>query len=128
MKLPLSCKEMTCFIYAEKDVVYPALLVALYQAAERTENPVRTLIKVARGWDILESQAFARFNILAWNCPSPRTETDIRRCAVRAARYAVNNAMRKNHIRWGDESADDEIISEIVANGYSLRQLADFTG
>lgn len=53
MKLPLSCKEMTCFIYAEKDVVYPALLVALYQAAERTENPARTLIKVARGGTFL---------------------------------------------------------------------------
>lgn len=122
MSLLFTCKGMTCV--NEEELVRRAVRYAAAIRVKHCSDPIKAILIILSDTAQLERDTSFRLHQLL-RCAK---EADHSRLTARASIWAVNKALRRNRIRLKKENADDEIISEIVANGYSLRQLADFTG
>lgn len=122
MSLLFTCKGMTCV--NEEALVRKAVRYAADIKVKRCSDPLKAILIILSDTAQLERDTSFRLHQLL----SCAKGADYSRLTARSSIWAVNKALRRNRIRLKKENADDEIISEIVANGYSLRQLADFTG
>lgn len=122
MSLLFTCKGMTCV--NEEELVRRAVRYAAAIKVKRCSDPIKAILIILSDTAQLERDTSFRLHQLL-RCAKG---ADYSRLTARASLWAINKALRRSRIRLKKENADDEIISEIVANGYSLRQLADFTG
>lgn len=122
MNLLYTCKGLTCV--NEEELVRRAVRYAAAIKVKRCSDPIKAILIILSDTAQLERDTSFRLHQLL-RCAKG---ADYSRLTARASIWALNKALRRNRIRLKKENADDEIISEIVANGYSLRQLADFTG
>ena len=122
MSLLYACKGMTCV--NEEELVRKAVRYAAAIRVKHCSDPIKAILIILSDTAQLERDTSFRLHQLLRSA----READHSRLTARASIWAVNKALRRNRIGLKKENADDEIISEIVANGYSLRQLADFTG
>ena len=122
MSLLFTCKGMTCV--NEEALVRKAVRYAAAIKVKRCSDPIKAILIILSETEQIERDTSFRLHQLL----SCAKGADYSRLTARSSIWAVNKALRRNRIGLKKENADDEIISEIVANGYSLRQLADFTG
>lgn len=122
MSLLSTCKGMTCV--NEEELVRKAVRYAAAIKVKRCSDPIKAILIILSETEQIERDTSFRLHQLL----QFTKEADYSHLTARASIWALNKALRRNRIRLKKENADDEIISEIVANGYSLRQLADFTG
>lgn len=122
MSLLFTCKGMTCV--NEEEFVRKAVRYAAAIKVKRCSDPIKAILIILSETEQIERDTSFRLHQLLRSA----READYSRLTARASLWAVNKALRRSRIGLKKENADDEIISEIVANGYSLRQLADFTG
>ena len=122
MSLLYTCKGMTCV--NEEALVRKAVRYAAAIKVKRCSDPIKAILIILSETEQIERDTSFRLHQLL----QFTKEADYSHLTARASIWALNKALRRNRIRLKKENADDEIISEIVANGYSLRQLADFTG
>lgn len=122
MSLLFTCKGMTCV--NEEALVRKAVRYAAAIRVKHCSDPIKAILIILSDTEQVERDTSFRLHQLL-QCTR---ESDYSRLTARASIWAVNKALRRNRIRLKKENADDEIISEIVAHGYSLRQLANFTG
>ena len=122
MSLPNTCKGMTCV--NEEELVRKAVRYAAAIRVKHCSDPIKAILIILSDTAQLERDTSFRLHRLL-QCTR---EADYSHLTARASIWAVNKALRRSRIRLKKENADDEIISEIVAHGYSLRQMADFTG
>lgn len=122
MSLLFTCKGMTCV--DEEEFVRRAVRYAAAIKVKRCSDPIEAILIILSETEQVEHDTSFRLHQLL-RCAR---DEDYSRLAARASLWAVNKALRRSRIRLKNESADAEIVSEIVAHGYSSRQLADFTG
>lgn len=122
MSLLFTCKGMTCV--NEEEFVRKAVRYAAAIKVKRCSDPIKAILIILSETEQIERDTSFRLHQLL----QFTKEADYSHLTARASIWALNKALRRNRIRLKKENADDEIISEFVAHGYSLRQLADFTG
>ena len=122
MSLLYTCKGMT--FVNEEALVRKAVRYAAAIKVKRCSDPIKAILIILSDTAQVERDTSFRLHQLL-RCAKG---ADYSRLTARASLWAVNKALRRSRIRLKKESADAETVSEIVANGYSLRQLADFTG
>ena len=122
MSLLYTCKGMTCV--NEEALIRKAVRYAAAIRVKHCSDPIKAILIILSETEQVERDTSFRLHQLL-QCAK---EADYSRLTARASIWAVNKALRRNRIGLKKENADDEIISEIVANGYSLRLIADFTG
>lgn len=122
MSLLSTCKGLTCV--NEEELVRRAVRFAAAIRVKHCSDPIKAILIILSETEQVERDTSFRLHRLL-QCTK---EADYSHLTARASIWAVNKALCRNRIGLKKENADDEIISEIVANGYSLRQQADFTG
>ena len=122
MSLLYTCKGLTCV--DEEELVRKAVRYAAAIRVKHCSDPIKAILIILSDTAQLERDTSFRLHQLLRSA----READHSRLTARASIWAVNKALRRSRIRLKNESADAEIVSEIVAHGYSSWQLADFTG
>ena len=122
MSLLYTCKGMTCV--NEEEFVRKAVRYAADIKVKRCSDPLKAILIILSDTAQLERDTSFRLHQLL----SCAKGADYSRLTARSSSWAVNKALRRNRIRLKNESADTEIVSEIVSCGYSPQQLAEFTG
>ena len=122
MSLLFTCKGMTCV--NGEEFVRRAVRYAAAIRVKHCSDPIKAILIILRETEQVERDTSFRLHQLL-QCTK---EADYSHLTARASIWAVNKALRRSRIGLKKESADAETVSEIVASGYSLRQLAEFTG